>query len=137
MDACQEGLSLVAKERPPLAWAALQHNLGAVLLHLGLWTCGTEGVAEAERAVAALRGSLDIYGHDAHPAQWAEAHRCLALALELVGDLGAEDADRHYSEALVHARAALEELGNHLPRSGADDVVELEQRLVAKLAEVP
>lgn len=134
--ACEEGLGLVAKEKHPLVWAALQHNLGPVLLNSGSWTGGTEDVAEAEWAVAAFRGSLDIYGQDAHPAQRAEAHRCLALAHELVGDLGVEDASPHYREALAHARTTLEGIQCHLPRSDADDVVEVEQRLVAKLAEV-
>lgn len=89
------------------------------------------------RKCSATRGSLLNIGRTgSHPAQRAEAHRCLALAHELVGDLGVEDASPHYREVLAHARTTLEGIQCHLPRSDTDDVVEVEQRLVAKLAEV-
>src|SRR5262245_47446337 len=76
-------VELTPRERVPLHWAMIQHNLGAALSDLGQRESGT---AKLEEAVAAYREALKEWSRERVPLDWAMTQNNLATALWRLGE---------------------------------------------------
>jgi len=59
--AFRAALTELTRDRDPLRWAGIQHNLGTALMKLGERESGERGIAWLEKAVAALEAALSIF----------------------------------------------------------------------------
>jgi tetratricopeptide (TPR) repeat protein len=92
------------RERVPLDWAAMQHNLGAALDTLGERESGTKRL---EEAVTAYRAALEERTRDRVPLDWAATQNNLGNTLSRLGER--ESGTKRLEEAVTAYRAALEE----------------------------
>ena len=121
------------RDRSPLDWAHIQHNLG-----LTLWTIGTRevGTARLEEAVAAFRELLEERSRERAPLDWATTVGAQGVTLLLIAqrtddaitantatqqievavDAAAGNAvgAEYYHEQLAKAHALTDELSGHI-----------------------
>ena len=107
LDAHRAALTLLTRERKPLAWATTQHNLGVTLIALGRLK---RAPTLLEQAADALKVALHEQTRERTPIDWAATQNTLGLAFMNLGEL------RQSRDDFEHARRAYEEalevLGN-------------------------
>jgi hypothetical protein len=107
-----QAATLLDRERDPMAWARLQHNLGQTFRLLGR---RQEAPAQATTllttALGHLRAALEVLTRDQHPQAWAETQTSLGAALQdLARRKEPADAAALIDEASAALRAAREVL---------------------------
>src|SRR5262249_44117811 len=81
--AYREASKELTRQRAPLQWAAIQNNIGTVLLFLGERERGT---AKLEEAVVAFREALKERTRDSVPLDWAASLGGEGLALTFIAE---------------------------------------------------
>ena len=97
-------LQKLTRERAPLAWALVQHNLGSALVRLGERESSTQRL---EAAVATYHTALEEWTRERAPLDWAMAQDSLGTALMRLGER--EGGGQRLEAALSAYREALRE----------------------------
>ena len=104
LDAYRAALEEWTRERVPLKWAEVQHNLGIALSILGERETGP---ARLEQAVAACRAALEERTRERGPLVWAATQNALGNALSTLAEW--ESGTKRLGQAVAVYCAALEE----------------------------
>jgi tetratricopeptide (TPR) repeat protein len=104
VEAFQEAIKGLTRERDPRNRALTQHNLGLALLRLGERETGTERL---EGAVETFREALKELRRERDPLTWATAQNSLCAALTRLGER--EKETNRLNEAMEACREALKE----------------------------
>ena len=105
-------LTMLPRERAPLAWATVQNSLGNALATLG---ARDKGTARLQEAVAAYRAALSECTRERAPLQWASTQLNLAAALVRLGER--EVGTARLQEAVAAYRSMLEAVAPIMRRS--------------------
>jgi len=105
-------LTMLPRERAPLAWATVQNSLGNALATLG---ARDKGTARLQEAVAAYRAALSECTRERAPLQWASTQLNLAAALVRLGER--EVGTARLQEAVAAYRSVLEAVAPIMRRS--------------------
>lgn len=107
------------READPDGWLKTQLCLGLALSHQGGVTDGEAGVALLDEAVAARRGTLDIFARGARPSDWAMAQLSLGFTL-LARARRSDEPEPWIGEAIAAFRAARGAPAADLPEDWAE-----------------
>jgi tetratricopeptide (TPR) repeat protein len=105
----------------PVAWAAIQDKLGAVLHELGGRQSGDRGVSKLNESVEVLLAALTVRTREASPRDWAQTQNNLGVAQEALGRrLAGVEGSRKLGEAIeCYKRSLLVYTRDRFPQNWA------------------
>lgn len=101
-------LKVYTRERAPALWAAVQDNLGLVLLYEARLSDGEARLKALNQARSAFQRALEIYTPQAYLREWILVQQRLGLTLQFEGQvLAGPETLKRFSESETMLRAAL------------------------------